>query len=233
MRPPRKRTREANQRGVERAFELASELGIDCELRRKPNVTYAESADDRGQIEAEVGGGGPRGLPAQLVEELDLPFPVAAAVSVANQAEFHPMRYLEGDRRRARAPGRARARGHDGGVGRRRLALPGAHGGRAHGHRRERRGGHAPAVPRSRPVLRALSPGALVRGGGALRGRRRGGGDVPEHGVAGAFDSHAPARREELAARRRREPQDRPGQRRRSATSGWNAGCSSASAFSR
>jgi glycine/D-amino acid oxidase-like deaminating enzyme/nitrite reductase/ring-hydroxylating ferredoxin subunit len=87
---------EANQRGVERAFELAGELGIDCDLRRKPNVTYAESADDRAQIEAEVAAAGRAGLPAQLVEELDLPFPVAAAVSVANQAEFHPVKYLEG-----------------------------------------------------------------------------------------------------------------------------------------
>ena len=87
---------EANQRGVERAFELAGELGIDCDLRRKPNVTYAESDDDRAEIEAEVAAAGRAGLPAQLVEELDLPFPVAGAVSVANQAEFHPVRYLEG-----------------------------------------------------------------------------------------------------------------------------------------
>jgi glycine/D-amino acid oxidase-like deaminating enzyme/nitrite reductase/ring-hydroxylating ferredoxin subunit len=87
---------EANQRGVGRAFELADELGIDCELRRKPNVTYAESGADRGQIEAEVAAAGRAGLSAELVEELDLPFPVTAAVRVADQAEFHPVRFLEG-----------------------------------------------------------------------------------------------------------------------------------------
>jgi glycine/D-amino acid oxidase-like deaminating enzyme/nitrite reductase/ring-hydroxylating ferredoxin subunit len=87
---------EANQHGVERAFELAGEFGIDCDLRRKPNLTYAESADDRGQIEAEVAAAGRAGLPAELVEALDLPFPVAAAVSVAEQAEFHPVKFLEG-----------------------------------------------------------------------------------------------------------------------------------------
>ena len=30
---------QANQHGVERAFELAAQLDIDCDLRRKPNVT--------------------------------------------------------------------------------------------------------------------------------------------------------------------------------------------------
>jgi glycine/D-amino acid oxidase-like deaminating enzyme/nitrite reductase/ring-hydroxylating ferredoxin subunit len=87
---------ESNQRGVERAFELASELSMDCDLRRKPNITYSESDADRGRIEAEVAAAGRAGLPAELVEELDLPFPVAAAVSVSDQAEFHPVKFLEG-----------------------------------------------------------------------------------------------------------------------------------------
>jgi glycine/D-amino acid oxidase-like deaminating enzyme len=38
---------QANERGIERAFELAGELGVDCDLRRKPNLTYSESPDDR------------------------------------------------------------------------------------------------------------------------------------------------------------------------------------------
>jgi glycine/D-amino acid oxidase-like deaminating enzyme/nitrite reductase/ring-hydroxylating ferredoxin subunit len=87
---------EANQRGVQRAFELAGELGIDCDLRRKPNITYAEDAGDRGRVEAEVAAAGRAGLPARLVERLDLPFPVSAAVSVADQGEFHPVRFIEG-----------------------------------------------------------------------------------------------------------------------------------------
>jgi glycine/D-amino acid oxidase-like deaminating enzyme/nitrite reductase/ring-hydroxylating ferredoxin subunit len=87
---------EANQRGVERAVELAGELGIDCDLRRKPNVTYAQDDAGRERIEAEVAAAVRAGLPAQLVERLDLPFPITAAVTVADQAEFHPVRYLQG-----------------------------------------------------------------------------------------------------------------------------------------
>jgi len=87
---------EANQHGVERAFELAGQLDIDCDLRRKPNVTYAETAADRDRVQAEVAAAGRAGLPASLVEELDLPFEIAAAVSVAGQAQFHPVAFLEG-----------------------------------------------------------------------------------------------------------------------------------------
>jgi len=87
---------QANERGIERIFEVAAELGIDCDLRRKPNLTYAESAEDRDRIEAEVAAARRASLPASLVEETDLPFPIAAAVRFADQAEFHPVKFLEG-----------------------------------------------------------------------------------------------------------------------------------------
>jgi glycine/D-amino acid oxidase-like deaminating enzyme len=87
---------QANQRGIERAFELAAELGIDCDLRRKPNLTYSESAGERERIEAEVGAARRAGLPASLVEAADLPFPIDAAVRFADQAEFHPVRFVRG-----------------------------------------------------------------------------------------------------------------------------------------
>ena len=87
---------QANQRGIERAFELSAELGIDCDLRRKPNLTYTESRDERDRIEAEVSAARRAGLPASLVEATDLPFPIAAAVSFTDQAEFHPVKFLEG-----------------------------------------------------------------------------------------------------------------------------------------
>src|SRR5918997_1870202 len=67
-----------NERGIERIHEITSELGIDCDLRRKPNLVYTESDDERGQIEAEVEAARRASLPARLVEETDLPFPIAA-----------------------------------------------------------------------------------------------------------------------------------------------------------
>ena len=86
----------ANEAGIARIFELADEIGIDCDLRRKPNYTYAEAASDVEKVRQEADVAGELGLPASYVEELDLPFPVAGAVRFENQAEFHPVKYADG-----------------------------------------------------------------------------------------------------------------------------------------
>jgi glycine/D-amino acid oxidase-like deaminating enzyme/nitrite reductase/ring-hydroxylating ferredoxin subunit len=85
---------QANEAGLERVAELIDELGIDCDWRRKPAYTYAEDESDRGKIEDEVEAAVRAGLPATFTTETDLPWPVAAAIRVEDQAEFHPRRYL-------------------------------------------------------------------------------------------------------------------------------------------
>jgi glycine/D-amino acid oxidase-like deaminating enzyme/nitrite reductase/ring-hydroxylating ferredoxin subunit len=87
---------EANQAGLESVAGLASELELECDFRRKPNFTYAESGDDVGAIEAEVSAARRFGLPASFTDEVDLPFPVAGAVRFDEQGEFHPVKYLLG-----------------------------------------------------------------------------------------------------------------------------------------
>jgi glycine/D-amino acid oxidase-like deaminating enzyme/nitrite reductase/ring-hydroxylating ferredoxin subunit len=87
---------EANQAGIESVAGLASELELDCDFRRKPNLTYAEPGDDVGAIEAEVSVAQRLGLPASYSDEVDLPFAVAGAVRFDEQAEFHPVKYLLG-----------------------------------------------------------------------------------------------------------------------------------------
>src|SRR3954453_7923679 len=85
---------EANEAGLERVARFVDELGIDCDWRRKPAYTYAEDESDRGKIEDEVESAVRAGLPATFTSETDLPWPVAAAIRVEGQAEFHPRRYL-------------------------------------------------------------------------------------------------------------------------------------------
>jgi glycine/D-amino acid oxidase-like deaminating enzyme len=87
---------EANEAGIARVFELADELGIECDLRRKPNYSYAEDASDVDEVREEAALARELGLPASFTKELDLPFPVAGAVRFDDQAEFHPVKYLEG-----------------------------------------------------------------------------------------------------------------------------------------
>jgi glycine/D-amino acid oxidase-like deaminating enzyme/nitrite reductase/ring-hydroxylating ferredoxin subunit len=95
---------EANEAGIARVFELASELEIDCDLRRKPNYTYAEDSSDLDGVREEAELAGELGLPASYVEQLDLPFAVAGAVRFDDQAEFHPVKYVDGIAAALRGP---------------------------------------------------------------------------------------------------------------------------------
>jgi glycine/D-amino acid oxidase-like deaminating enzyme/nitrite reductase/ring-hydroxylating ferredoxin subunit len=85
---------DANEAGLAWIAELVEERGLDCDFRRKPNFTYTESADEVPDIRDEVEAALELGLPASFETETDLPFPIAAAVRFANQAEFHPHRFM-------------------------------------------------------------------------------------------------------------------------------------------
>jgi glycine/D-amino acid oxidase-like deaminating enzyme/nitrite reductase/ring-hydroxylating ferredoxin subunit len=87
---------DANEAGLARVAALVDELGIECGFRRRPNYTYAESAEDRGKVEEEAALAVELGLPASLVEAIDLPFLVAAAVRFEDQAEIDPLAYVGG-----------------------------------------------------------------------------------------------------------------------------------------
>jgi glycine/D-amino acid oxidase-like deaminating enzyme/nitrite reductase/ring-hydroxylating ferredoxin subunit len=95
---------EANEAGIARVFEIAAELGIHCDLRRKPNYTYAEDPSGVREVREEAELARALGLPASYVDELDLPFQVAGAVRFEEQAEFHPIRYLDGIAAALRGP---------------------------------------------------------------------------------------------------------------------------------
>jgi glycine/D-amino acid oxidase-like deaminating enzyme/nitrite reductase/ring-hydroxylating ferredoxin subunit len=89
----------ANQAGLEQIAELAQQLGIECDLRRKPNFTYTELEGNSSELMQEASAAKGLGLPASFVADSEggeLPFELAAAVRFSDQAEFHPLRYLNG-----------------------------------------------------------------------------------------------------------------------------------------
>ncbi|MET8570066.1 FAD-dependent oxidoreductase [Streptomyces sp. NPDC004783] len=79
---------------VEHAAALADELGIDCEWEARDSYTYVCDEGRVGELRAEAAAAGEAGLPASFVTETGLPFPVAGAVRVSGQAQFHPRKYL-------------------------------------------------------------------------------------------------------------------------------------------
>jgi glycine/D-amino acid oxidase-like deaminating enzyme/nitrite reductase/ring-hydroxylating ferredoxin subunit len=86
----------ANERGLARIAGWAEELGIACDLRRRPNYTYAAETKDLPDVEREAEAARAAGLPAELVGDVPLPFGTAGAVRLADQAEFHPRKFLAG-----------------------------------------------------------------------------------------------------------------------------------------
>jgi glycine/D-amino acid oxidase-like deaminating enzyme/nitrite reductase/ring-hydroxylating ferredoxin subunit len=84
----------ANQAGLELVAGLVRDLGIDCDFRRKPNHTYTEDPGQLAAIEDEVEAACAAGLAASFTDVTDLPWPVAGAVRVEDQAELHARRYL-------------------------------------------------------------------------------------------------------------------------------------------
>jgi glycine/D-amino acid oxidase-like deaminating enzyme/nitrite reductase/ring-hydroxylating ferredoxin subunit len=85
---------EANEAALAWIAARVARDGIDCDFRRQPSFAYVTSSEHRGQVEREAEAASAAGLPATLVEDTPLPYPVEAAVRFEQQAELHPRRYL-------------------------------------------------------------------------------------------------------------------------------------------
>ncbi|MFF5445535.1 FAD-dependent oxidoreductase [Streptomyces sp. NPDC012888] len=86
----------SHQDAMERATALAGRLGIDAEFERRPAVTYVREGEAVREIRAETAAARAAGLDAHFVTETGLPFPVAGAVQVPDQLQFHPGAFLTG-----------------------------------------------------------------------------------------------------------------------------------------
>src|SRR5690606_30604372 len=79
---------------IEHTADLVTELGIDCDWERRSAYTFVRDAGRVEELRAEARAAREAGLPASFVTETGLPFPVAGAVEVTGQAQFHPRAYL-------------------------------------------------------------------------------------------------------------------------------------------
>ncbi|MCT2593223.1 FAD-dependent oxidoreductase [Streptomyces sp. N2-109] len=85
---------QSQQEAVDEVVATAARLGIDCDLERAPAFTYVEDPAGVAKIRAEAEAARNAGLPASFVTRTGLPFPVAGAVRVEDQAQFHPRKFL-------------------------------------------------------------------------------------------------------------------------------------------
>ena len=84
---------DANLAGMAKVAALVDRHGIDCDFERQPAFTYTTDAGTVDKVQAEVATAERIGLGATFTTETGLPYPVAGAVRLDDQAQFHPRRY--------------------------------------------------------------------------------------------------------------------------------------------
>jgi glycine/D-amino acid oxidase-like deaminating enzyme/nitrite reductase/ring-hydroxylating ferredoxin subunit len=85
---------ESNMAAIERVAKFVQEEEIDCDFSRKSVYTFAESDKILSKVKDEVVAALKVGLSATFVQETSLPFPIAGAIKLDNQAQFHSRKYL-------------------------------------------------------------------------------------------------------------------------------------------
>jgi glycine/D-amino acid oxidase-like deaminating enzyme/nitrite reductase/ring-hydroxylating ferredoxin subunit len=79
---------------IRHAAGIVDELGIACDWEDTAAYTFAQDPSGVDELKAEAEAAREAGLPAEYVTETGLPFPVAGAVRVTEQVQFHPRKYL-------------------------------------------------------------------------------------------------------------------------------------------
>ncbi|MEU9579894.1 FAD-dependent oxidoreductase [Streptomyces chilikensis] len=79
---------------IEHAAALVEELGVDCDWEPRSAYSYVTDPARADQVRAEAEAAREAGLPAVFTQVTGLPFPVAGAVRLDGQAQFHPRSYL-------------------------------------------------------------------------------------------------------------------------------------------
>ena len=84
---------QANAEAIERIEALVREHDIDCDWERVPDHVYAATEDDVPTIDQVVAAASQAALPVERVDDVPLPFEVAAAARLDRQAQFQPVSY--------------------------------------------------------------------------------------------------------------------------------------------
>lgn len=86
--------------GLSNAIDLIEHLSvdyrIDCDFKRLPGYLYTEKTSEVQVLQDAYEGAETAGLQVNRTFNVPLPFPVEEAVYVANQAGFHPLKYVQG-----------------------------------------------------------------------------------------------------------------------------------------
>ncbi len=85
---------QANEMAISRYEKIIFSKKIDCDFKRCDAYLYTKS--DKEKLEKEADAAKTSGIPAELTQETELPFPVKTALRFPNQAAFHPLKFIRG-----------------------------------------------------------------------------------------------------------------------------------------
>jgi len=84
----------SNQEAIACIAALVREHSIECDFEQASNFVYAESERSAADLRKEVDAARAAGIAAELTTKTDLPYEVAAAIRIDDQAQFHPWKYV-------------------------------------------------------------------------------------------------------------------------------------------
>ena len=87
---------EANEEAIKNIEDLIRENNIDCDFERKDNYIYTINEENVEKIEEEAESLKYINIDAKKVEKSDLPFDIKMGIVFKNQAQFNPIKYLNG-----------------------------------------------------------------------------------------------------------------------------------------
>ena len=85
---------QSNKKAISNIKNIIDEENIDCDFEYQDNFVYTVKQEELGQIHKEVQALNSLNEPAEFVTKCDLPFKIAGAIKVKNQAQFHPRKYM-------------------------------------------------------------------------------------------------------------------------------------------
>jgi glycine/D-amino acid oxidase-like deaminating enzyme len=87
---------DANQQAITNIRQLSEKLSIDCDFEPGDTYVYTERDDKLKDINKEVEAAITLGLPASFETKIELPIEIKGAIKFADQAQFHPRKFLLG-----------------------------------------------------------------------------------------------------------------------------------------
>lgn len=87
---------QANMEGIALVKSITEELEIDCELEEQDAFVFTQKQQNKNKLLKEAEAYEKLGIDGGLLEDLPLNLDIEAAVTMRNQAQFHPVKYLNG-----------------------------------------------------------------------------------------------------------------------------------------